>query len=296
MLGLSPTLIRALIPHGEDAVRAHDLDALRVLGSTGEPWNVEPWHWYFDTVGKGRCPVINMSGGTEVGGALLSPHPVQLIPPTSLVGPSLGMAVDVFDGRGRSVRGKVGELVCTKPWPGMTKGLYRAPDRYEQTYWHRWPNVWVQGDWASVDESGHWYLHGRSDDTIMIAGKRLGPAEPESALVSHPDVVEAAAVGIPDRVKGEALVVFIVLRDGVESNTETTVALSAHVASLLGGSFRPARVVFVDTLPKTRSGKVVRRALRAICSGDDPGDLSSLEDPSVLERISVLVGPPSNAD
>jgi len=178
----------------------------------------------------------------------------------------------------------------------MTKGLYRDPERYEQTYWRRWPNVWMQGDWASVDEDGYWYLHGRSDDTIMIAGKRLGPAEPESALVSHPDVIEAAAVGIPDTVKGESLMVFVVLRDGVEPSPDLTAGLSAHVASLLGGSFRPTRVLVVDALPKTRSGKVVRRALRAIVVGDDPGDLSSLEDPAVLERLLVLAHTQSNAD
>jgi acetyl-CoA synthetase len=237
-----------------------------------------------------------MSGGTEVGGALLSPHPVQPIPPASLVGPSLGMAVDVFDDQGRAVRGEVGELVCTKPWPGMTKGLYRDPDRYERTYWRRWPDVWVQGDWASVDDRGYWYLHGRSDDTIMIAGKRLGPAEPESALVSHPDVMEAAAVGIPDSVKGESLAIFVVLRPGIEPSSDTTAAISGHVASVLGGSFRPSRVVFVAALPKTRSGKVVRRALRAAFTGEDPGDLSSLEDPTVLQDLGGLAVGPDRGD
>jgi acetyl-CoA synthetase len=280
VLGLSPTLVRALMPAGEQMVRSHDLRSLRILGSTGEPWNEAPWWWYFEVVGGRRCPVINMSGGTEVGGALLSPHPVQAIPPGSLVGPSLGIAVDVFDADGHPVRGEVGELVCTRPWPGMTKGLYRDEARYEATYWSRWPDVWVQGDWASVDEGGYWYLHGRSDDTIMIAGKRLGPVEPESVLVAHPEVVEAAAVGVPDSVKGEKLAVFVVPATGAGGDLE--VRLTAHVADALGSSFRPAQVVLVDALPKTRSGKIVRRALRALLTDDDPGDLTSLEDPSTL--------------
>jgi acetyl-CoA synthetase len=289
VLGLSPTLVRALMPSGAAAIESRDLSALRILGSTGEPWNAGPWLWYFNVVGGGRCPVINMSGGTEVGGALLSPHPVQIIPPCSLVGPSLGIAVDVYDDEGHSVRGRVGELVGTKPWPGMTKGLFGDSARYEATYWNRWPGVWVQGDWASVDDDGFWYLHGRSDDTIMIAGKRLGPIEAESVLVAHPDVVEAAAVGMPHAVKGEALLVFVVAREGTTPGSELADELRHHVSRELGRSFAPADVVFVETLPKTRSGKVVRRALRAIAAGTDPGDLNSLEDPAALEAIRTIL-------
>ena len=284
ILGISPTLVRALMPHGEEPVRSHDLTSLRVLGSTGEPWNEGPWRWYFDVVGGGRCPVINISGGTEVGACFLSPHPVHDIPAMSLGGPSLGMAVDVFDDEGRPVRGEVGELVCTAPWPGMTRGLYRDPERYIETYWSRWPDVWVHGDWASI-EDGQWYLHGRSDDTIKVAGKRLGPAEAESALVSHPKVVEAAAVGMPDEVKGEVLWGFVVLTDGAEPSDALRTELADLVAAHLGRSFRPSAVRFVTALPKTRNAKVLRRAIRAATLGDDPGDLSGLEDPATMDAV-----------
>jgi acetyl-CoA synthetase len=279
ILGISPTLVRSLLPHGDEPVREHDLSGLRILGSTGEPWNEGPWRWYFEVVGAGRCPVINISGGTEVGACFLSPHPVQPIKPMSLGGPALGMAVDVYGDDGGPLRGEVGELVCTRPWPGMTRGLYGDPERYLDTYWSRWPGVWVHGDWASIDEDGDWFLHGRSDDTIKVAGKRLGPAEVESILVSHPAVVEAAAVGMPDEVKGESLWGFVVLAPGAEGDERLRASLCDLVAERLGKSFRPATVRFVAALPKTRNAKVLRRAVRAAATGKDPGDLSSLEDP-----------------
>ena len=285
ILGISPTLVRSLMPHGDEPVRAADLSSLRVLGSTGEPWNAEPWQWYFEVVGGGRCPVINISGGTEVGACFLSPHPVEPLKPMSLGGPALGMAVDVFDDAGRPVRGEVGELVCTQPWPGMTRGLYRDPERYIETYWSRWPDVWVHGDWASVDADGEWFLHGRSDDTIKVAGKRLGPAEVESLLVSHPAVVEAAAVGIPDEVKGEGLYGYVVLGAGVEPSEELRAELRALVTDALGKSFAPSGIRFCAALPKTRNAKVLRRAIRAAALGRDAGDLSSLEDPSTLDAV-----------
>jgi len=291
--GISPTLVRALMAHGEAPVQGHDLSNLRILASTGEPWNEEPWHWYATHVGGGRCPVINLSGGTEVGACFLSPHPVEPISPMSLGGPSLGMAVDVFDEQGRPVRGEVGELVCTKPWPGMTRGIYQDPDRYLDTYWSRWPDVWVHGDWASVQvtDTGReeWFLHGRSDDTIKVAGKRLGPAEAESALVAHPAVVEAAAVGLPDERKGEQLWAYVVLAAGVTADDELRAQLTDLVADRLGKSFRPAGVRFVAALPKTRSAKVVRRVVRAVATGADPGDLSSLEDTGAVAAIREAV-------
>ncbi len=284
VLGISPTLIRALMAAGEEPVRSHDLSTLRILGSTGEPWNLEPWRWFFEVVGGSRCPVINISGGTEVGACFLSPHPVQPLTPMTLGGPALGMAVDVFDEDGRPVREQVGELVCTKPWPGMTRGLWKAPERYLATYWSRWRDVWVHGDWASI-EGGQWYLHGRSDDTIKVAGKRLGPAEVESALVSHPAVREAAAIGVPDEVKGEALWAYVVLAAGTEPGEALRAELVDVVSEHLGRSFRPSAVRFVAALPKTRSAKVLRRAIRATALGTDPGDLSSLEDPAAVDAI-----------
>jgi acetyl-CoA synthetase len=286
ILGISPTLVRSLMPHGDGPIRAHDLSSLRILGSTGEPWNEAPWHWYAEVVGGGRCPVINISGGTEVGACFLAPHPVQEIRPMSLGGPSLGMAVDVFDVDGRPVRGEVGELVCTRPWPGMTRGLHGDPERYLETYWSRWPDVWVHGDWASVVD-GQWYLHGRSDDTINVAGKRIGPAEVESVLVSHDAVVEAAVVGVPDEVKGETLWCFVVPAPDTEPDDALAVELGELVAARLGRAFRPGAVRFTPALPKTRNAKVLRRAIRAAAIDDDPGDLSALEDPAAVEAVRL---------
>jgi acetyl-CoA synthetase len=284
-LGVSPTLIRALMRHGTEPVRAHDLSSLRILASTGEPWNPEPWRWYFEHVGGGRCPVINISGGTEVGASFLGALPIVPQKPCTLGGPALGMAVDVYDPEGRSLRGAVGELVCTQPWPGMTRGFWNDPERYIATYWSRWKNVWTHGDWASVDADGFWFLHGRSDDLIKIAGKRLGPAEVESAAVSHPAVSEAAAVGIPHEVKGESLWCFVVLAPGNPPSDALAEAIRDQVAHVLGKSFAPDQVRFVKDLPRTRSAKVVRRAIRARLVGEDPGDLSTLENPSALDQI-----------
>ena len=209
-LGLSPTVIRALMAHGEDPVRGHDRSSLRVLGSTGEPWNPEPWWWYFREVGEGRCPVINYSGGTEVSGGIVGGNVIGPIKPASFSGPCIGTAADVVDETGRAVRGAVGELVIRAPLPGMTRGFWRDPQRYEEAYWSRWPGIWAHGDWASIDADGFWYIHGRSDDTLKVAGKRVGPAEVESAAVSHPAVLEAAAIGVPHPIKGEAIVVICV--------------------------------------------------------------------------------------
>ena len=285
ILGLSPTLVRALIPHGAELVERHDLSSLRVLVTTGEPWNPEPYRWLFEHVGGGRCPIINCSGGTEVGACFLSPTPAVPIKECSLGGPALGMAMDVVDSEGRPVRGEVGELVCRKPFPGMTRGFWRDPERYLDSYWRRLPGIWVHGDWALVDEDGFWFLHGRSDDTLNIAGKRLGPAELESAVVAHPAVAEAAAVGVPHEVKGEVAWVFCALVPGVEPSEELAQELRQLAAADLGKAFAPERVLFVSALPKTRSAKIVRRAVKAKALGGDPGDLSSVENPETLEEI-----------
>ena len=284
-LGLSPTLTRSLLPHGDPT---QDLSSLRTFVTTGEPWNPEPYRWLFERVGRSRVPIINCSGGTEVGACFLSPTPIAPIKACSLGGPTLGMAMDVVDDEGRSLvgTGEVGELVCRKPFPGMTRGFWRDPERYLETYWSRLPGVWVHGDWASVDEDGFWFLHGRSDDTMNIAGKRIGPAELESAAVGHPAVREAAAIGVPHAVKGETAWIFCCLLPGAAA-TEDEVA--AHVAAELGKAFRPDRVFFVDALPKTRSAKIVRRAVKAKALGTDPGDLSSLENPEALEAIEAAV-------
>jgi acetyl-CoA synthetase len=194
--------------------------------------------------------------------------------------------MDVRDPEGNSCRpGEVGELVCTKPWPAQTRGFWGAPERYLATYWSRWPDTWVHGDWASVDEDGYWFLHGRSDDTLNIAGKRIGPAEFESAAVDHPLVVECAAVGVPDAVKGEAVWCFCILTPGTEGSEGLAAQIKKMITDDLGKAFKPAQVRFVDQLPKTRSAKILRRAIRARVLGEDPGDLSSLENPAALDSI-----------
>jgi acetyl-CoA synthetase len=283
MLGVSPTLIRALLPKGEPQ---SDTSSLRVITTTGEPWNTDPYLWLHEHVGRGVTPIVNISGGTEVGACFLSVCVAYPIKPISLGFPALGEDMDVFDPEGRSVRGAVGELVCKRPFPGMTRGLWGAPERYLETYWRRFPGVWTHGDWASVDEDGYWYLHGRSDDTLNIAGKRIGPAELESAAVSHPGIAEAAAVGVPHEVKGEVAWIFCVRAAGTDA-AEPEVA--AKVAEVLGKAFTPERIVFVGSLPKTRSAKIVRRAVRAKVLGKDPGDLSSVENPESLEEIANAI-------
>jgi acetyl-CoA synthetase len=282
VLGVSPTLIRSLKTHGDELPRGHDLSSLRIFGSTGEPWNPAPYLWLSEVVGEGRRPIINISGGTEVGACFLTPYPVEQIKVCSLGGASHGMDVDVFDEHGEPIRGKVGELVCKQPWPGMTRGIWGDPERYLETYWSTYDGVWRHGDWALIDEDGDWFLLGRSDDTINVAGKRLGPAEVESVLVSHPAVSESAVVGVPDATKGEAIWCFCVCANG---DDETAEELRELVARELGRPFKPSRVVFVEALPKTRSAKILRRAVRAVAIGDDPGDLSSAENPQALDSI-----------
>jgi acetyl-CoA synthetase len=285
ILGVSPTLIRALMPAGEAAVEKHDLSKLRILASTGEPWNPEPYRWLSEIVGRSRCPIINISGGTEVGACFLGQAPVIPTKNSSLGSPALGMAIDVYGPDAKPVRGEVGELVCTKPWPAQTRGFWGSPGRYIDAYWSRWRHIWVHGDWASIDEDGYWFLHGRSDDTMNIAGKRIGPAEFESAAVEHPHVMECAAVGVPDEVKGTSVWCFCILRPGIDPTDELRAEVSKTITAELGKAFKPSEIRFVEELPKTRSAKILRRAIRARVLGEDTGDLSSLENPSALEAI-----------
>jgi len=289
ILGISPTAIRAFMRNGDQWHNTHDLSSLRMFGSTGEPWNPAPWMWLYKQVGKERCPIINLSGGTEVGACFLSVHPVKPLKPCSLGGPALGMAIDVFDDNGKPVRNAVGELVCKKPWPSMTRGIWGNPERYMETYWSRWKHVWVHGDWASIDEDGYWFLHGRSDDTIKVAGKRVGPAEVESVLVSHPAVIEAAAIGVPDELKGEVVVCFVVLKQGYEPSETLRKELIQLVGDSLGKSITPKTVKFVADLPKTRNAKILRRFVKAKYLGQVITDTSSVENLSSLENIERAI-------
>ena len=281
-LGISPTAIRLLIRSGEAPPAGHSLSSLRILGSTGETWDVESYLWFFEKIGKGALPIINISGGTEIIGCFLAPLPIAPLKACTLRGPGLGMDVDVFDDDGKPVRGKTGHLVCKQPAPSMTRGFWQDKKRYLATYWSRWPNIWFHGDWARIDEDGYWFLHGRSDDTMKIAGRRVGPAEIESALIGHPSVSEAAAIGVPDPVKGEAIVCFVVLKPDHPADER---ALKTEVMKVLGKALRPKEIRFVSELPKTRSAKIVRRVLRAKYLGEPLGDLSSIENPASLDEI-----------
>jgi len=284
-LGVSPTLIRALRRHGDEIVHRHDLSSLRKFASTGEPWNPDPWMWLFQNVGCEKLPIINYSGGTEISGGIVMGNVLTPMKPCAFSGPLPGMAADVVDEDGKSVRGKVGELVIREPWIGMTRGFWRDRERYIDAYWSRWPDTWVHGDWAAIDEDGLWYILGRSDDTIKIAGKCVGPAEVESILVAHPQISEAAAVGVPDPIKGEALVCFCVLRKGVNGDVNLAAELRGNVARDLGKALAPHDVLFVGDIPKTRNAKVMRRVVRAAYLGEKLGDTSALENPASLEEI-----------
>ncbi|MDA1195707.1 MAG: AMP-binding protein [Planctomycetota bacterium] len=286
-LGLAPTAIRLLRRAGDDLAASHDLSSLRILGSTGEPWDPESWTWCFEQVGGGRCPIINISGGTELVGCHLSPLAITPLKNSTLYGPALGMDVDCFDEDGQPMRGGLGHLVLKQPAPSLTRSFLGDDARYLATYFERFgPSVWYHGDWAYVDEDGYWFLHGRSDDTINVAGKRVGPAEVEAAIVEHPDASEAAAVGVPDELKGADVVAFVVLRPGAEESEALRAALSDQVIAHLGKTLKPKAIRFVDALPKTRSAKIVRGIIKRRYLGEDVGDLASVENPEAVEAIA----------
>jgi acetyl-CoA synthetase len=328
VLGISPTLIRALSRNADRSVRnteasgnasfavsgdadrsvrapfqKHDLSALRAFASTGEPWNPAPWWWLFEKVGDSKLPIINYSGGTEISGGILMGNPLLPIKPCSFPAPCLGIDVGILDENGSPVeKGNVGELAIRQPWIGMARGFWQEPERYLETYWSRFKDIWVHGDWAMQDADRHFYILGRSDDTLKVAGKRVGPAEVESLLVAHEAVTEAAVIGVPDEMKGTAMIAFCVLKERSaerENNAETQseISLSANkeadlksalrelVAKDMGKPLAPSKIHFVDALPKTRNGKVMRRVIRSAYLGEDAGDLSALENLDCVEEI-----------
>ena len=285
--GISPTAIRALRKYGEEPLEDHDLSSLRILGSTGEPWDPESWEWFYEHVGGGECPIINISGGTEICGCFLMPMPSEPLKPCTLGGPGLGMDVDIVNGAGESVRedNERGFLVARDSCPSMTKSLWSGDERYLSEYWSTWTDLWDHGDWAQKDEDGFWFLHGRADDALNVAGRKVGPAEVESALIDHPAVNQAAAVGAPDETTGTAVVAYVILEEGVEETDELRGELREQVGTELGKPFRPRDVLFVDAFPKTQSGKIIRRAIEAAYTGEELGDLSSLENPDALAAL-----------
>ena len=284
-LGVSPTLIRSLIPYGEEQFKKHDLSSLRFFASTGEPWNPDPWMWLFERVGESKRPIINYSGGTEISGGIVMGNPILPLKPCAFSAPCPGIAADVLDENGNSIRNTVGELVIRAPWIGMTRGFWKDKERYLDTYWSRWENIWMHGDFAAIDSDGLWYILGRSDDTIKIAGKRLGPAEVESILVGHESVVEAAAIGVPHEVKGSELVLFAVLKPDASPNDALRQELRKMVVDEMGKPLAPKSILFVSDLPKTRNAKVMRRMIRSAYLGQEPGDTSSLVNPQAVEEI-----------
>lgn len=281
LLGVAPTAIRGLKSKWDGQPIAADLSSLRAFASTGEAWDEPSWQWLFNEVGGARLPILNYSGGTEVGGGILSCYTIAPQSPASFSGPLLGLDVDVFDGNGQSTD-EIGEIVIRNTWPGMAHGFWGDRERYLDTYWSRWDKVWVHGDLSSVSEEGYWYIHGRSDDTLKIGGRRVGPSEIESALVAQ-GLVEAAAIGVPDEVRGQSIVGFVVARE--DAAPVTSEALIEAVSKVLGKAMAPSRIHFVAGLPKTRNGKIMRRAIRARYLGDPPGDLSSHDPLTPLEHI-----------
>jgi acetyl-CoA synthetase len=285
--GISPTAIRALRKHGDEWVEGHDLSSLRILGSTGEPWDPESWRWFYDAVGGGECPIVNISGGTEICGCFLMPMPNQPLKPCTLGGPGLGMDIDIVDESGESVRdaGERGYLVARDSCPSMTKSLWSGDERYLEEYWSTWEDLWDHGDFAQRDADGFWFLHGRADDALNVAGRKVGPAEIEGVLIDHDAVNQAAAVGVPDDTTGTAVVAYVVLEPGVDPSDDLREELRALVGEEHGKPFRPRELLFVDAFPKTQSGKIIRRAIESVHVGEDPGDLSSMENPEALEDL-----------
>lgn len=285
-LGVAPTIARAMMQHGAPEVEKYDLSSLRITVSSGELWNPDSWMWFADHVCKGRVPLLNVSGGTEIGWGIVTNTVLQPHKPCAFSGPVPGMGADIVDASGKTVLpGRMGELVLRQPSIGLTRGLWNDPERYLKTYWNTIPGLWVHGDWASRDEDGMWYLHGRSDDTIMVAGKRCGPSEVEALLMNTGKLAEAAAVGVPDALKGETLICACVPKPDVVADEHLAAHLRDSVVKGLGAAFRPRQVVFVSDLPKTRNMKVMRRVVRAVYEGKDPGDLAALVNPEAVAEL-----------
>jgi acetyl-CoA synthetase len=281
--GMAPTAARGLRARSGGAAPTADLSTIRAFTSTGEAWDEPSWHWLFETVGRSKRPILNYTGGTEVGGGILSGFTIAPQSPASFSGPLPGMDVDVFDGDGKPTD-EIGELVIRNTWPGMAHSFWNADARYLDTYWSRWSDVWLHGDLASVDADGYWRIHGRSDDTLKIGGRRVGPAEIESALNALPGVAEAAVIGVPDDLRGQQIVAFVVARPGA---TLTTAAVLAATVDRIGKAMAPQTIHIVGGLPKTKNGKIMRRAIRARYLGAPVGDLSAQDAMTPLELIPL---------
>ena len=286
ILYTAPTAIRTFMKWGPEYVQAHDLSSLRVLGSVGEPINPEAWMWYFEHIGGSRCPLVDTWWQTETGAIMISPLPgATTLRPGSATFPLPGIAAEVVDDQGNTCATGGGYLTLTRPWPSMLRGIYGDPDRYRQTYWARFEGRYFAGDGARIDDDGYFWLMGRVDDVMNISGHRVSTTEVESALVDHPTVAEAAVVGAKDPTTGQAIIAYVTLKGGIEADEEHGEALRRHVTKKIGAVARPHTVIFTDDLPKTRSGKIMRRLLRDVAEGRDLGDTTTLADPTVVEEI-----------
>lgn len=286
IFGISPTATRLFKKNNEEPLKKYSLDKIKNIPTTGEPLDEDSWWWLFEKVGNKKIPIMNLSGGTEIGGAMLSVFPGMKLKPSTVGIPVPGMNLDVVDDDGNSVKNKNGYLVIKSPWPGMTRGLLNDDKRFIKTYWSRFDNVWFHGDYVFVDDDGLWYMRGRTDDVINVSGHRMSTAEIEHTVISHEKISDAASVAIPDDLTGEAIVVFFVADNKDDSNLELTV--SNFISEKIGKVAKPKLVFQLTDLPKTRTGKIMRRLLKSKLLGQELGDLSSLENSQILDEIPKL--------
>jgi len=284
--GLAPTVARGLMAFGDGWVDPYELESLRVIGSSGEPWTAPAWRWLHRSAGRGRVPIVNWSGGTEIGGPIVVCFPNEEVAECRFWGPQLGIDADVVDGSGQPVTGRPGELVIRRSWPNMTQGLWREPERYLDSYWRRIPDTWVHGDLAVRHQDGSFEVPGRSDDVMKIAGKRVGPSELEMLVDEISGITHSAVIGVPHSTKGEVPVVVVCAADGGD-DSRLADEVAERIEKEFGKPMRPAAVLVVDALPLTRSGKVHRRVLRGWVTGRDPGDMSTVDNPNVESAIAA---------
>lgn len=286
IFGISPTAVRLFKKNNIAPLKSYSLDKIKNIPTTGEPLDEDSWWWLFEKVGNKKIPIMNLSGGTEIGGAMLSVFPGMKLKPSTVGIPVPGMNLDVFDDNGNSIQKQNGYLVIKSPWPAMTRGLLNDNTRYLETYWSQFENVWFHGDYVYVDDDDLWYMRGRTDDVMNISGHRMSTAEIEHTVISHKKISDAASIAIPDNITGEAIVVFFVTDDKSETNLESEI--SDYISEKIGKVARPKLVFQLSDLPKTKTGKIMRRLLKLKLLGKDLGDLSSLENPNVLDEIPKL--------
>ncbi len=285
IFGISPTAVRLFKKNNVLPLQSHSLDKIKNIPTTGEPLDEDSWRWLFENVGNKKIPIMNLSGGTEIGGAMLSVFPGMKLKPSTVGIPCPGINLDVFDDNGNSIREKDGYLVIKSPWPAMTKSLLNDDQRYIETYWSRFENIWFHGDYVFVDKDGLWYMKGRTDDVINVSGHRMSTAEIEHTAISHTKISDAASISIPDDITGEAIILFVVPEEKIN---DLDIEISNYISEKIGKLAKPKFVYALSDLPKTRTGKIMRRLLRAKLLGLKLGDLSSLENPQVLDEIPEL--------